>query len=130
MQNYIKENNIVSYLNYNLDMEKLEKYVNMQDFQYKRLYNENIETLEDYIYYIIQQYNFELAMENEDIMYLLELIYGCEFDIEINEKGNLNLVDMQGAYLGGEESYENFDNIIDMIDRLSGSFLFDYYGIE
>lgn len=127
MKKYAKDNNIKSYLNYDKNMYK---YVNIQDFEYKKLYNENIETIDDYIFYEIENYNYNLAIENEDIMYLLKYIYGCEFDIKINKNGKINLIDLQGAYLGGAESYENFDTIQDALDRLSGSFLYDYFGIE
>lgn len=127
MKKYAKDNNIKSYLKYDKDMYK---YVNIQDFEYKKLYNENIETIDDYIFYEIENYNYNLAIENEDIMYLLKYIYGCEFDIEINKNGKINLIDLQNAYLGGAESYENFDTIQDALDRLSGSFLYDYFGIE
>lgn len=127
MEKYAKDNNIKSYLKYDKDIYK---YVNIQDFEYKKLYNENIETIDDYIFYEIENYNYNLAIENEDIMYLLKYIYGCEFDIEINKNGKINLIDLQGVYLGGAESYENFDTIQDALDRLNGSFLYDYFGIE
>jgi hypothetical protein len=69
------------------------------------------------------------AMNNEDLWYIVDLIYGCEFDIEINENGTINLIDLQEAYLGGADSYENFEDIFAACERLEGSFLVDYYGI-
>lgn len=124
---YVKDNNIKSYLTY-LETEKIKEYINKKD--YTKNYNDNIETLEDYISKLIQEYNYKLALENEDIEYMIELIYGCEFDIEINEDKTLNLIDLQRVYLGGVESYENFETIEYALNRLSGSYLYDYYGIE
>ena len=69
------------------------------------------------------------AMKRQDFDYILSLIEGCEFGIEINKNKTINLVDWQYAYLGGVESYENFNTIFDACERLEGSFLFDYYGI-
>lgn len=69
------------------------------------------------------------AYNNCDLDYLLNLIYGCEFDIEINKNGTLNLVDLQGVYLGDYETYENLPTITDAIKRLECSFLNDYFGI-
>ncbi len=94
----------------------------------KYCWNERIECVEDYICDFISQYNYEIALKNEDTQYMLNLIYGCEFDIEINEKGKLDLIDLQGVYLGGD--YDNFENIVEALERLSYSYLFDYYGIE
>ena len=100
----------------------------MELFEEERDFNENIDTLEDYIYYLIENYNFELSMQNEDIEEMLDYIYGCEFDLEINENGTLNLIDLQNVYLGGE--YSNFETIESALGRLSGSYLYDYFGIE
>ena len=69
-------------------------------------------------------------MQNEDIEKMLDYIYGCEFDLEINKNGTLNLIDLQNAYLGGTESYINFETIESALGRLSGSYLYDYFGIE
>ena len=69
-------------------------------------------------------------MQNEDIEKMLDYIYGCEFDLEINKNGTLNLIDLQNAYLGGTESYINFETIGSALGRLSGSYLYDYFGIE
>ena len=128
IEKYVKENNIKGYLNYCKDMENLKKYINMKDYEEQIGWNERIECIGDYICDFISQYNYEIALKNEDIQYMLNLIYGCEFDIEINENGKLDLIDLQGAYLGGD--YDNFETIADALGRLSGSFLFDYYGIE
>lgn len=100
----------------------------MELFEEKRNFNENIDTLEDYIYYLIENYNFELTMQNEDIEEMLDYIYGCEFDLEINKNGTLNLIDLQNVYLGG--NYSNFETIDSALGRLSGSYLYDYFGIE
>ena len=61
---------------------------------------------------------------------MLYYIYCCEFDLEINKNGTLNLRDLQNAYLGGKESYINFETIESALGRLSGSYLYDYFGIE
>lgn len=72
---------------------------------------------------------FAKAMWNEDFDKILDYIYGCEFDIEINENGTINLIDEQGVYLGGASSYENFGDIFEACGRLS-IYLEDYFGIE
>ena len=69
------------------------------------------------------------AHNKEDFNYIVNLINGCEFDIEINTDGTINLVDLMEVYLGGADSYENFANVFDACSRLEGSFLYDYYGI-
>lgn len=129
LNEYIKKENIIGYLSYKLDSEKLLKYINEDEFEEEKQYNENIEDKEDYISQEIQKYNYLKALDNQDIELLLDLIYGCEFDIEINKDGTLSLLDMQGAYLGGKESYENLKDISSVVDRLSGSYFYDYYGI-
>lgn len=133
VEKYIKDNNIQGYLSSELDTDKIEEYIKndkkeMELFEEERNFNENIDTLEDYIYYLIENYNFELTMQNEDIEEMLDYIYGCEFDLEINKNGTLNLIDLQNAYLGG--NYSNFETIDSALGRLSGSYLYDYFGIE
>lgn len=133
VEKYIKDNNIKGYLSSALDTDKIEEYIKndkkeMELFEEERNFNENIDTLEDYIYYLIENYNFEIAMQNEDIEKMLDYIYGCEFDLEINKNGTLNLIDLQNAYLGG--NYSNFGTIDSALGRLSGSYLYDYFGIE
>jgi len=133
VEKYIKDNNIKGYLSSGLDTDKIEEYIKndkkeMELFEEERNFNENIDTLEDYIYYLIENYNFELTMQNEDIEKMLDYIYGCEFDLEINKNGTLNLIDLQNAYLGG--NYSNFETIDSALGRLSGSYLYDYFGIE
>lgn len=133
VEKYIKDNNIKGYLSSALDTDKIEKYIKndkkeMELFEEERDFNENIDTLEDYIYYLIENYNFELTMQNEDIEKMLDYIYGCEFDLEINKNGTLNLIDLQNVYLGG--GYSNFETIDSALGRLSGSYLYDYFGIE
>lgn len=135
VEKYIKDNNIQGYLSSVLDTNKIEKYIKndkkeMELFEQERYFNENIDTLEDYIYYLIENYNFELAMQNEDIEKMLYYIYGCEFKVEITENDKINLIDLQNAYLGGKESYINFETIDSALGRLSGSYLYDYFGIE
>ena len=133
VEKYIKDNNIKGYLSSALDTDKIEEYIKndkkeMELFEEERNFNENIDTLEDYIYYLIENYNFELTMQNEDIEEMLDYIYGCEFDLEINKNGTLNLIDLQNVYLGG--NYSNFETIESALGRLSGSYLYDYFGIE
>lgn len=133
VEKYIKDNNIKGYLSSALDTDKIAKYIKndkkeMELFEKERDFNENIDTLEDYIYYLIENYNFELTMQNEDIEEMLDYIYGCEFDLEINKNGTLNLIDLQNVYLGG--NYSNFETIESALGRLSGSYLYDYFGIE
>lgn len=133
VEKYIKDNNIKGYLSSALDTDKIAKYIKndkkeMKLFEEERDFNEDINTLEDYIYYLIENYNFELTMQNEDIEEMLDYIYGCEFDLEINKNGTLNLIDLQNVYLGG--GYSNFETIESALGRLSGSYLYDYFGIE
>lgn len=128
IEKYVKENDIKGYLNYCEDMENLKKYINIKDYEEQIGWNERVECIEDYIYYLISQYNYEIALKNEDTQYMLDLIYGCEFDIEINKNGKLDLIDLQGVYLGGD--YDNFKTIAEALGRLSVSYLYDYYGIE
>lgn len=133
VEKYIKDNNIKGYLSSALDTDKIEEYIKndkkeMELFEEERNFNENIDTLEDYIYYLIENYNFELTMQNEDIEEMLDYIYGCEFDLEINKNGTLNLIDLQNVYLGG--NYSNFETIESALGRLSESYLYDYFGIE
>lgn len=132
LEKYIEDNNIKSYLSFD-DIDNIKKYMTAEDmkkYEEQIGWNERVETLEDYIADLIMNCNYMFAVENEDINYLIHLIYGCEFDIEINEKGKINLIDMQGIYLGGVESYEDFEDIISASGRLSGSYYSDYYGIE
>lgn len=130
IEKYVKDNNIKRYLSYCLDCENLKKYIDMKEYEEQEGWNERVSCLEDYIGDKIIQYNHILAIENQDIEYMIDLIYGCEFDIEINKNGKINLIDKQQAYLGGIESYENFDTIDSALDRLSSTYLSDYYGIE
>ena len=128
IEKYVKENDIKGYLNYCEDMENLKKAnINMEDYEEELKWNENVVNIETYIDKLITQYNYEIALENEDTQYMLDLIYGCEFDIEINKNGKLDLIDLQGVYLGGD--YDNFETIAEVLGRLSGSYLYDYYGI-
>lgn len=127
IEKYVEENDIKGYLNYCEDMENLKKYINIKDYEEQIGWNERVECIEDYIYYLISQYNYEIALKNEDTQYMLDLIYGCEFDIEINKNGKLDLIDLQGVYLGGD--YDNFKTIAEALGRLSVSYLYDYYGI-
>lgn len=130
LKQYVKNENIIGYLSYELDGAKLLDYIDKDKFEEQEGWNEFIETEEDYIYQFIDEYNYIKAVENEDIKYLVRLIYGCEFDIEINDEGKINLIDLQGAYLGGAETYEGFENIENAVNRLSGTYFYDYYGIE
>ena len=91
----------------------------------KRYYLKDWENIYDFI--STKDYIKNKREENYD--YILDLIMGCEFDIEINKDGTINLIDLQDAYLGGVESYKNFKDIFDACTRLEGSFLCDYYNI-
>lgn len=116
IEKYIKDNNIKRYLS----SEEDNTFINELNLD-----------VEDYDKFDpIETYNYIYAMDNEEIKELLCLIYECEFDIEINKDGTLNLIDMQGAYLGGVESYENFNTIMDICERLEGSYFRDYHGID
>lgn len=88
-------------------------------------------TLKDYdnIEEFIATRDYVKAMNNEDFNYIVDLIEGCEFEIEVNENGTINLIDLQGAYLGDIDSYDNFEDVFNACARLEGSFLYDYYGI-
>ena len=126
IKNYVKDNNIKGYLSMDLDEEELLKHIDKEERNITVIcWNE-----EDYIYNKIATYNLQLALENEDIEEILWYIYDCEFDIDINKNGTLDMVDMQGAYLGGADSWENFDTISSAFDRISGAYLYDYFGIN
>lgn len=114
----------------NLDKKELLKHIDEEGFEEERANNENIESEEDYIYNKIATYNLLLALENEDIERLLYYIYNCDFNIEINKNGTLDIIDMQGAYLGGKDSWKDFDTISSAFDRISGAYLYDYFGIN
>lgn len=129
IKEYAKKNNIRSYIS-DEDWEKLIKYINWKDYLEEKKCNDSVNTIKDYIYHLIEQYNYELAIENEDTNYMLKLIHGCDFDIEINKNGTLDIIDMQGAYLGGEDSWKNFDTISSVLGRISGVYLYDYFGIN
>lgn len=130
IEKYIKDNNIKGYLSMGLDFKNLLKYIDYEDFEEEKANNEHIESEEDYIYNRIAIYNLGLALINEDIEILLDYIYGCEFEIDINKNGILDIIDMQGAYLGGKDSWENFDTISSAFGRISGAYLYDYFGLE
>lgn len=130
IEKYIKDNNIKGYLSMDLDFENLLKYIDYEDFEEEKANNEHIESEEDYIYNRIAIYNLGLALINEDIEILLDYIYGCEFEIDINKNGTLDIIDMQGAYLGGKDSWENFDTISSAFGRISGAYLYDYFGLD
>ena len=128
IEKYVKENDIKGYLSYCEDLENLKKYIDIKDYEEELKWNENVVNIETYIDKLITQYNYEIALENEDTQYMLYLIYGCEFDIEINKNSKLDLIDLQGVYLG--EDYDNFETIAEVLGRLSGSYLYNYYGID
>lgn len=130
IEKYIKDNNIKGYLSMGLDFKNLLKYIDYEDFEEEKANNEHIESEEDYIYNRIEIYNLGLALINEDIEILLDYIYGCEFEIDINKNGILDIIDMQGAYLGGKDSWENFDTISSAFGRISGAYLYDYFGLD
>lgn len=131
VERYVKDNNIKSYLDYDLDCEELEKYITIEEYEKEKKCNESIEGLGDYIYSLICNYNYYLAVQNEDIKKILSLIYGCEFEIEINANRTLDLIDLQEAYLGADyNEYKNFEDIMECQARLCDSYFLDYYGIE
>ena len=93
---------------------------------------------------------YYLNMENEDYDYIKSIgatnrylrekrkgntkaiadyIQGCEFEIIVNKDGTITLKDLQGGYLGGYETYDNFKTIIKASERLEGAFYKDYYNI-
>lgn len=82
------------------------------------------------LYSALATFEYLKAIKNGDIDKLLKYIYECEFDIEINKNGTLDLIDLQGVYLGGFETYENFETLEDVCKRLEGSRLFDYFNID
>lgn len=130
IEKYIKDNNIKGYLSMDLDMKNLLEYINEEDFEEEKANNKHIVDKEDYIYNRIAIYNLQLALNNEDIEILLSYIYGCDFNIEINQNKTLDIIDMQDAYLGGIESWKNFDTISSAFGRISGACLYDCFGIE
>lgn len=127
LEKYVKENNIKSYI---ILQDIMNIFQTLTDKQVEEIENDydNEYTFEDIAYEIISDYNYRLAVENEDIETIINYILGCEFDIEINKDGKIDLIDLQGAYLGG--NYDNFETITEASGRLEGSFYRDYYGIE
>ena len=89
-------------------------------------------TLKNYdnIYHYIATQEYLKALKNEDFNYIVSLIEECEFEIEINPNGTLNLIDLQGVYLGGADSYENYQDVFDLCNRLEHTYFYDYFGIE
>lgn len=129
---YVKDNNIKTYLSRE-DIDKLVENINANTEELKKynaefLENEKIEDLVDYVDILINNYNYNLMIKNQDIEEMLYYIYGCEFDLIVNKDGTLDLFDIQGAYLGG--NYSNFETIENALGRLSSSYLYDYFGIE
>ena len=126
LERYAKENNIKGYLSYMLDYEKIIDSMSKKELEKYKGYDQN-----DYFETVLNQYialyNYTLAMENEDLERIAEYIEGCEFDILINNNGTIDLKDLQEVYLGGMNSYENFETIFDASARLEGSFYNDYY---
>lgn len=134
IEKYVKDNNKKTYLS-GEDVNKLVEIVSTDKKELIKYNNEflvrdGIESLEDYVSIFVENYNYDLTIKNQDIEEMLHYIYGCEFDLEINKNGKLNLIDLQNAYLGGKESYINFETIESALGRLSGSYLYDYFGIE
>lgn len=123
---YVKENDIIGYLSYGLDFEKFLKYLDKENISEIL---KNYRNKEEYFETLMENYNFELALENEDIEMLVDYIHGCEFDIDINKDGTLDLIDNLGAYWGDWESYQGFETIENIIYRLN-IYLYDYYKIE
>jgi len=74
---------------------------------------------------IIDLYNYlennEKTEQEEDIDYLLKMIYQCNFDVLINKNGTLSLENLQGGNLGGIE-FEEFETITDVCERLEDYF--------
>lgn len=129
IKEYVKENNIKSYINIEDIQNIFQKLTDKQIQEIESNYEDDY-TFEDIAYEIVSDYNYRLAVENEDTNKLVDYIMGCEFDIKINKESKIDLIDLQGAYLGGGETYENFDTIMEANGRLEGSFYRDYYGIE
>lgn len=132
IEKYVKDNNKKTYLS-GEDVNKLVEIVNADKkelikYNDEFLGRDQIENLEDYVSILVENYNYDLTIKNQDIGEMLYYIYGCEFDLEINENGTLDLIDLQGVYLGG--GYSNFETIESALGRLSGSYLYDYFGIE
>lgn len=111
IKEYVKENNIIGYLSYELDYEGIKNKILQANFKGK-----------DYIDTIITQnidlYNYNLAVENEDVKKIAEYIYGVDFDIKINKDLTIDLEDLQNGYLGGKDTYENFCDIMSANERI------------
>lgn len=128
IKEYVKENNIVSYLSYSLDSENIKNKISQADFKDKDFKDE------DYIDTLISQeidlYNYNLAVENEDINKIIEYIQEVDFNIMINEDLTIDLEDIQGGYLGGKDSYEDFTDIMSAnarIDHFYDDWFFSEY---
>lgn len=129
IKKYIKDNNIIGYINTE-DIENMFKNLTEEQiYEIEKNFEEDYSRM-DIICSIVEEYNYNLAKEIGDTKEIAGYIYGCEFDIMVDKEGKIYLKDLQGAYLGGVDTYENFETIIEASERLEGSFYRDYYGME
>ena len=111
IEKYVKDNNIIGYLSYELDSDNIKNKISQADFKDK-----------DYIDTLISQnidlYNYNLAVKNEDINKIIEYIKEIDFNIMINSDLTIDLEDLQNGYLGGKDSYEDFTDIMSANTRI------------
>ena len=132
VKDYVKKNNIQGYLNNCKDSGEIRKMIT-QDYinqfegdEFDDRTNDFEDFLETQIFQHIDMYNYQKEKENEDIPRIIERIEGCDFTIMRDKDGTISLKDLQGGYLGGYESYEGFETIMDANDRIE-HFYDDYY---
>lgn len=98
-----------------------DRYTEMQSI---KCISENKEKFDPCIWF--NEKDIDLSMlKDED---LLAIIHECEFDV-FKKNGEYNLIDRQGGNLGDIES-ETFESLIDVCERLEGTYFNDYFGEE
>lgn len=131
VKKYAEDNNIKGYL-YCKDMEEIRKmitqeYINQfEGDEFDDRTNDFEDFLMTQIFQQIDLYNYIKEKENEDIPRIRERIEGCDFKILTDNEGKISLEDLQGGYLGGYDSYQDFETIMDANNRIE-HFYDDYY---
>ena len=132
VKNYVKKNNIQGYLSNCKDGGEIRKiipqeYINQfEGDDFDETTNDFEDFLQTQIFQHIDMYNYLKEKENEDIPRIRERIEGCDFQILVDDEGKISLEDLQGGYLGGYESYQGFETIMDANNRIE-HFYDDYY---
>ena len=132
VRKYAEDNNIQGYLSNCKDGGKIRKmitqeYINQfEGDEFDDRTNDFENFLMTQIFQQIDLYNYIKEKENEDIPRIIERIEGCDFTIMRDTDGTISLEDLQGGYLGGVDSYQGFETILEANDRIE-HFYDDYY---